>query len=87
MTRKRAKSADQTSFGTPGTTETSGALRSPPVASGGNPAVCYRPRRSRVHLGNVGSHGCIRMFNEDVIDLYERVRVGTRVIVTWQSYS
>jgi hypothetical protein len=34
MTRKRAKSADQTSFGTPGTTETLGALRSPPVASG-----------------------------------------------------
>ena len=20
----------------------------------GNPAVCYRPRRSRIHLGNVG---------------------------------
>jgi hypothetical protein len=34
MTRKRAKWADQTSFGTPGTTETPGALRSPPVASG-----------------------------------------------------
>jgi Polyprenyl synthetase len=32
MTRKRAKSADQTSFGTPKTTETPGALRSPPVA-------------------------------------------------------
>src|SRR6266536_1028450 len=28
-------------------------LRSPPMASE-NPAVCYRPRRSRVHLGNVG---------------------------------
>jgi hypothetical protein len=34
MTRKKAKSADQTSFGTPGTMETPGALRSPPVASG-----------------------------------------------------
>ena len=32
MTRKKAKSADQTSFGTPGTMETPGALRSPPVA-------------------------------------------------------
>jgi len=31
---RRAKSADQTSFGTPGTMETPGALRSPPVASG-----------------------------------------------------
>jgi hypothetical protein len=34
MTRKRAKSKGQTSFGTPGTTETSGAaLRNPPMAS------------------------------------------------------
>ena len=34
MTRKRAKSADQTSLGTPGTMETAGALRSPPRAYG-----------------------------------------------------
>ena len=34
MTRKSTKPADQTSFGTPGATETPGALRSPPVASG-----------------------------------------------------
>ena len=34
MTRERAKSADQTSLRTPGTTETPGALRSPPMASG-----------------------------------------------------
>jgi lipoprotein-anchoring transpeptidase ErfK/SrfK len=27
------------------------------------------------------SSGCIRMRNEDVIDLYERVKVGTRVVV------
>ena len=32
MTRKIAKSADQTSLRTPGTTETPGVLRSPPVA-------------------------------------------------------
>ena len=30
--------------------------------------------------GNVSS-GCIRMRNEDVIDLYERVKVGTKVVV------
>jgi hypothetical protein len=35
MTRERVKSAERTSFGTPGTTETLGALHSPPVASGG----------------------------------------------------
>jgi lipoprotein-anchoring transpeptidase ErfK/SrfK len=27
------------------------------------------------------SAGCIRMRNEDVIDLYERTSVGTKVIV------
>ena len=32
-------------------------------------------------IGQAVSSGCIRMLNEDVIDLYERARVGTRVIV------
>lgn len=32
-------------------------------------------------IGRAMSSGCIRMMNEDVIDLYERVRVGTRVVV------
>jgi len=32
-------------------------------------------------IGQAVSSGCIRMTNEDVQDLYERVRVGTRVIV------
>ncbi len=32
-------------------------------------------------IGNQGSAGCIRMFNHDVIDLYERVPVGAQVIV------
>jgi lipoprotein-anchoring transpeptidase ErfK/SrfK len=32
-------------------------------------------------IGHAVSSGCIRMRNEDVVDLYERVRVGTRVIV------
>ncbi|MCX8996279.1 L,D-transpeptidase [Rhizobiaceae bacterium BDR2-2] len=32
-------------------------------------------------IGNAVSSGCIRMRNEDVIDLYQRVGVGTRVIV------
>ena len=33
-------------------------------------------------IGKFVSFGCIRMFNEDVIDLYSRVRMGTPVIVT-----
>lgn len=32
-------------------------------------------------IGHAVSSGCIRMRNEDVTDLYERVKVGTRVIV------
>ncbi|WP_170955894.1 L,D-transpeptidase [Cohaesibacter gelatinilyticus] len=32
-------------------------------------------------IGKAVSSGCIRMRNQDVQDLYERVRVGTRVIV------
>jgi lipoprotein-anchoring transpeptidase ErfK/SrfK len=32
-------------------------------------------------IGQAVSSGCIRMRNEDVMDLYGRVRVGTRVVV------
>ncbi|MEM0947599.1 MAG: L,D-transpeptidase [Pseudomonadota bacterium] len=32
-------------------------------------------------IGNQGSAGCIRMFNQDVIDLYARVPVGAQVTV------
>jgi len=32
-------------------------------------------------IGQAVSSGCIRMTNEDVIDLYNRARVGTRVVV------
>lgn len=32
-------------------------------------------------IGRAVSSGCIRMRNEDVIDLYERVPVGTKVVV------
>ncbi|MDR6873148.1 lipoprotein-anchoring transpeptidase ErfK/SrfK [Bosea sp. BE125] len=32
-------------------------------------------------IGQAVSSGCIRMLNEDVIDLYERAKVGTRVVV------
>ena len=32
-------------------------------------------------IGTAASAGCIRMTNDDVIDLYDRVKVGTTVIV------
>jgi lipoprotein-anchoring transpeptidase ErfK/SrfK len=34
-------------------------------------------------IGQQVSHGCIRMYNEDVADLYRRAKVGAKVIVTW----
>lgn len=33
-------------------------------------------------VGRFASYGCFRMFNEDIVDLYERVGIGTPVIVT-----
>ena len=32
-------------------------------------------------IGQAVSSGCVRMFNEDIVDLYERVEVGTPVMV------
>jgi lipoprotein-anchoring transpeptidase ErfK/SrfK len=32
-------------------------------------------------IGGFVSHGCIRMYNQDITDLYDRVNVGTPVIV------
>ncbi|MGF1492992.1 MAG: L,D-transpeptidase [Microcoleaceae cyanobacterium] len=32
-------------------------------------------------VGNAASHGCIRMFNQDVLALFEQVTMGTPVIV------
>ncbi|HEY8160783.1 MAG: L,D-transpeptidase [Methylocystis sp.] len=33
-------------------------------------------------IGQAVSSGCIRMTNDDVTDLYDRVKVGTKVVVT-----
>ena len=34
-----------------------------------------------VDITTPGSHGCIRMRNDDVIDLFDRVEAGTRVMI------
>ena len=33
-------------------------------------------------IGTDATYGCIRMFNDDIIDLYDRASVGTKVVVT-----
>ncbi len=66
----------------------------PPLVEGGpdNPlgarALYLGNTLYRIHgsnepgtIGQAVSSGCIRLSNEDVIDLYERVRVGAEVIV------
>ncbi|ABG51359.1 MAG: L,D-transpeptidase [Trichodesmium sp. St16_bin4-tuft] len=32
-------------------------------------------------IGSAASHGCVRMYNEDVIKLFQKVQVGTEVVV------
>ena len=59
----------------------------------GNRALYLGSSLYRIHgtdapwtIGQPVSKGCIRMHNSDVADLYRRVRVGTKVTVTWKSF-
>jgi len=38
-------------------------------------------------IGTAASSGCVRMFNKDAIDLFERAKVGARVTVTWDHFT
>jgi lipoprotein-anchoring transpeptidase ErfK/SrfK len=50
----------------------------------GNEDTLYRIHGTREpwSIGLAVSSGCIRMLNEEVIDLYNRVKVGTKVVVS-----
>ncbi len=68
----------------------------PPFVKGGDPrnplgvrALYLGSTLYRIHgtdapqlIGKSVSRGCIRMYNQDVVDLYDRTTVGTKVIVT-----
>ena len=43
-------------------------------------AIHGTTKKKRKSVGSAASYGCIRMLNEDVTDLYSRVRVGTPVV-------
>jgi lipoprotein-anchoring transpeptidase ErfK/SrfK len=47
----------------------------------GEYAIHGTNREMRGSIGSAASYGCIRMLNEDIVDLFDRVRVGTRVTV------
>jgi len=75
--------------------------RLPPFVPGGHPmnplgvrALYLGTSTYRIHgtdapwtIGDAASKGCIRMFNEHVLDLYDRVPIGTRVTVTWNRFA
>lgn len=42
-------------------------------------AIHGTTHKGRASIGTSASYGCIRMYNEDVLDLYARVGVGTPV--------
>jgi lipoprotein-anchoring transpeptidase ErfK/SrfK len=60
-----------------------GDPRNPLVARwiGFNGSVGFHGTASAGSLGTAASHGCVRMAPTDVIDLFERVSVGTPVLV------
>ncbi|MEL6161355.1 MAG: L,D-transpeptidase [Cyanobacteria bacterium J06627_32] len=47
----------------------------------GSNSIGFHGTPNRDSVGKAASHGCIRMYNEDVRELYEMVDVGTRVVV------
>jgi lipoprotein-anchoring transpeptidase ErfK/SrfK len=75
--------------------------RLPPHVPGGHPlnplgvrALYLGSSMYRIHgtdapwtIGEAVSKGCIRLYNADVLDLYRRVPVGTRVTVTWRRFT
>ncbi|MCX7899898.1 MAG: L,D-transpeptidase [Methylocystis sp.] len=48
----------------------------------GEVAIHGTTNRMRASIGTAASFGCIRMLNEDVSDLYNRVGVGSPVLMT-----
>lgn len=51
------------------------------LLDGDQVAIHGTTNKMRASIGSAASYGCIRMRNEDVTDLFERVSVGTLVIM------
>jgi len=50
--------------------------------SEGQVAIHGTTQKMRASIGSAASYGCIRMLNEDIVDLYDRVPVGATVVMT-----
>lgn len=46
------------------------------------PAIRFHGTSATYSLGYNASHGCVRMANEDVIELYDMIEVGTPIVST-----
>jgi lipoprotein-anchoring transpeptidase ErfK/SrfK len=72
----------------------------PDAVEGGDPRNPLGPRALylgdtlyRIHgtdapwtVGHEVSNGCVRLYNRDILDLYSRVPVGAKVVVTWERF-
>lgn len=72
----------------------------PLAVEGGDPRNPLGPRALylgdtlyRIHgtdapwtVGQEISNGCIRLYNRDILDLYNRVPIGAKVVVTWERF-
>lgn len=76
MKRKRPGVADVIASGSPRNPMGAAAM----TLSGGDYAI--HGTNAPQSIGGFVSYGCIRMFNEDITELYKRVGIGTLVIVT-----
>jgi lipoprotein-anchoring transpeptidase ErfK/SrfK len=76
MKRERPRLPDVIPAGAPGNPMGAAAL----VLAHGEYAI--HGTNNPGSIGGFVSFGCIRMHNRDILDLFERVSVGTRVIVT-----
>jgi lipoprotein-anchoring transpeptidase ErfK/SrfK len=46
------------------------------------PAIRFHGTENLSSLGTAASHGCVRMSNEDVIELYDMIQVGASIVST-----
>jgi lipoprotein-anchoring transpeptidase ErfK/SrfK len=44
------------------------------------PGIRFHGTSATSSIGTAASHGCVRMYNEDVIELYDVVKVGTPIV-------
>ena len=52
----------------------------------GNTSYGLHGTNVRWSIGRIATHGCVRLYEEDVVRLYDRIREGTRLQLVYQPY-